>query len=932
MIKKILCMGMMALSALTMSAQSPLPLNPDVRSGKLDNGLSYYILHNEEPKERVNFYIAQKVGSTLESPEQLGLAHFLEHMAFNGTKNYPGKNMLNYLQSKGIRFGADINAYTSFDETVYNINNVPSTDKALMDSVLLVLYDWSGSILLEEDEINAERGVIEEEWRSRNSANQRMYEAMLPQIYQEYQYQQMPIGKMEIVRNFPPQAIRDYYQKWYRPDQQGIVIVGDMDADLMEKKVKELFSKIPMPENAAERTYPSVSDNQDPIYVYFKDKELQYPTIRVMFKSEKMPWEMRNTDAGYINNLCQQVISMMINTRLSEYSRKPECKYAYAGVSFDDFLVSKTKDAFNIVIIAKDDVMGAYKDALAIVARACKTGFMESELVRTRDELIASYEKLYNERNKTNSEGLAEELIRHFVDNEPVPGIEAEYHLASQILTSIPVQVLNMAAAEILTPDNQVIVLSEPEKEGMTMVSKEEMTGTLSQLIGADYEPYVDEVITDPLIPKAPKAGKLKKEEKGDFGTTVYTLSNGAKVVIKPTDFKADEIIMTAYRMGGKNMYSATDAPEVLLAGSAADVSRVYNFDRVKLNKYLAGKRVNLDYSINSMITEVEGSSTVKDLESYMELLYASFTGLNPDQQAYDAMKDQLITVLRNADSNPNIQFQRHISAAKYNNNPLYADVDVATLEKADYAKALNIVNNSVSNAADFTFVFTGNIDPETFKPLMLKYIASLPSKGKSTAPALPADDCLADGRVEDVFTQPMQVPATMVYTYLHDNNEPYNNDNAVKVNLVGDILDDIYTQTLREEEGGTYSPYAGSNLNPYFGTWSILYVFQTNAAMRDKLLERANTEMMNLLNNGASAEAFNKAREAMVKQFEINERTNEYWNNAVIAKLRGFDVYTGRLATMQSLTLEQLNAFMKTLYNGQNQIQVVMDGVEEAK
>ena len=308
----------MAVAALAQTP-TPIPLSKEVRHGQLPNGLNYYILHNEEPKERVNFYIAQKVGSTLETPEQLGLAHFLEHMAFNGTAHYPGKNMLNYLQSKGIRFGADINAYTSFDETVYNINNVPSTDKALMDSVLLVLSDWSGSILLEEDEINAERGVIEEEWRARNNAQSRMIESILPQIYKEYQYQQTPIGKMEIVRNFPPKAIRDYYHKWYRPDQQGIVIVGDMDAEEMEKKVVELFSKIPMPENAAERVYPTVSDNEAPIFAQFADKEYPYTMMMVSFKSDKIPFEYRNTDMAFVQeSVLFPLISKMINNRLNE--------------------------------------------------------------------------------------------------------------------------------------------------------------------------------------------------------------------------------------------------------------------------------------------------------------------------------------------------------------------------------------------------------------------------------------------------------------------------------------------------------------------------------------------------------------------------------------------------------------------------------------
>ncbi|MDE6577008.1 MAG: insulinase family protein, partial [Muribaculaceae bacterium] len=322
------------------AAQTPLPLNPKVKHGVLPNGLTYYILHNEMPKERANFYIAQKVGSTLEEQSQLGLAHFLEHMAFNGTKNYPGKNMLNYLQGKGIRFGADINAYTSFDETVYNINNVPTTDHPLMDSVLLVLRDWSGDILLEESEINAERGVIQEEWRSRNNASLRMYTQMLPKIYEEYQYHQMPIGSLEVVMNFKPEELRAYYKKWYRPDQQGIIIVGDFDADEMEKKVIDMFSTIPMPENAAERKYPSVSDNKEPIYFAYTDPELTSPRTTISFKSEKVPFELRNTVEVYTqHDLVQSLIAALINGRLQENSVNPNCLYSGAGVYFGDYYV-----------------------------------------------------------------------------------------------------------------------------------------------------------------------------------------------------------------------------------------------------------------------------------------------------------------------------------------------------------------------------------------------------------------------------------------------------------------------------------------------------------------------------------------------------------------------------------------------------------------
>ena len=924
-------LAMLALTSLTMLAQTPLPLNPEVRHGQLPNGLNYYILHNEEPKERVNFYIAQKVGSTLETPQQLGLAHFLEHMAFNGTKNFPGKNMLNYLQSKGIRFGADINAYTAFDETVYNINNVPSTDKALCDSVLLVLHDWSGSILLEEDEINAERGVIEEEWRSRNSANSRMFEAILPIVFKEYQYQQTPIGKMEIVRNFKPEELRAYYKKWYRPDQQGIVIVGDIDAEEMEKKVIALFSEIPMPENAAERTYPEVSDNEQPIYAYFKDKELQFPSVQVMFKSEKLPWEFRNTVEGFMQTqILQKVICNMINTRLSDYAQKPECKYVYAGVSFGDYLVAKTKDSFSIYIVTKDNIAEGYNDALAIIMQAIKTGFMDSEYVRTRDEMIANYDKLYNERKSTKNDNLAQELIRHFVDNEGAPGIETESQLAKQILLSIPVAMINQVLPEIITPNNQVIVVSQPELDGMEVITEQQMVGDLQKAINADYEAFVDEVITEPLIATLPAPGKIVSETEGQFGTTEFILSNGVKVIVKPTDFKADEVLIYSYKKGGKNGYSVADANEVLLIDDAFSLSKVGPFNNARLEKYLAGKKAGISYGLGSYFTNIHGQSTVKDLPTEMELLYAYFTELEPDPETYQAQIEQYKSMIANQEKDANFNFVKHIYSASYDNNPLMSSVDLKVCENANYPKMVEMLKKSMSNAADYTFLFVGNIDLNTLKPLLEQYVATLPSAGKASDFQPVSNVSPVLGQVDDQFEFTMQVPATMVYNNYVGTNVPWTIENVSKVEIMGDILEDIFTNTLREEEGGTYSPYAGATMNPYSGEWNLVYQFQTNEAQQAKLQSRAYDEFMALLKNGATDQQFQKAREAALKQFEIRERTNGWWSSNLMQFTQGFDGITNARATLENLTLAELNDFMKNVYEGKNRIQVVLHGVSE--
>lgn len=938
MVKNFITVAMLAFLAIFANAQQmqELPLNPDVKHGTLPNGLQYYILHNEQPKERANFYIAQKVGSTLETQDQLGLAHFLEHMAFNGTTHYPGKNMLNYLQSKGIRFGADINAGTNFDETVYNINNVPTTDKQLVDSVLLALYDWSCEILLEEDEINAERGVIEEEWRSRNDANFRMIEQILPKLYKEYQYQQLPIGKMEVVRSFSPETLRAYYKKWYRPDLQGIIVVGDFDAAEMETKVKELFSKVKMPENPAARTYPTVSDNKEPIFVYFEDAELQFPRVDLAFKTEKIPFEMRNTIPAYVQNIVlERIVSSLINNRLSEYQQNPKCKYAIAVVNFGDYYVSKTKGAFNVIVIGKADgsISEAFNEAMSIVARACKTGFTESELKRVKDEMLSSYEKAFNERKNTYNEALGQELIRYFIDNVPAPGIENELSLIKQILPSLNVAIINQAVTTLLTPENQVLAVSVPKKDGMEIVTEEKFITNLNEILNKEYEAYVDEVITDPLIANQPKAGKINAQSAGKFDTQVFELSNGVKVVIKPTDFKSDEILMTAFRNGGIRSYAPSQAANVKMIPTAFQASKFGNFDNTKLQKYLAGKRVGIGYSIGNTVNSLAGTSTVKDLPTLMELIYTAFTNLNPDDSTYNSQMDLTRTLCKSYEVSPERIFSAHLLKARFGNNPMFNQQTVKSVEEANYTQMLSMIKESMKNAADYTFIFTGNVNIDSIKPLLEKYIASLPGDKKKKASVKDLSSIsYAKGQISDIFKQEMKTPSTQVFNQIGGSNIPYSIENSVKMEILGDILANVYVETLREEEGGTYSPYSAAGISPYTGDWQLVYLFQTSGEKQEKLRKRAYDECLKLMREGASETNFNKVREAALKQYDIMIRTNNYWNQNLIDQERGIDTISGHKAAIENLTLTDFNKFIKNLYDGKNRIEVVMEGVAESK
>lgn len=908
---------------------TPLALNPAVKSGKLPNGLTYYIMHNEKPKDRANFYIAQKVGSALENEDQLGLAHFLEHMAFNGITHYPGKDMLNYLQSKGIRFGSDINAYTAFDQTVYNINNVITTDIPLMDSVLLVIRDWCDGILLEEDEIDAERGVINEEWRTRNDAGTRMYTAILPQIFEEYQYQQMPIGKMDIVMNFKPEVLRAYYKKWYRPDLQGIVIVGDFDVDEMEAKVKKLFSTVVMPENAAPREYVAISDNEKPIYVHFEDAELGSPLVMTFFKSDKTPWEFRNTVEGYMGDeIVQNIITKMINDRLSEYRNNPECPYISADVFIDDFLVAATKDAFTVQVQPKDDILTAYKSAMSIIARACKAGFTQSELERANAWLVNKMEKQFNEKEKTVNEEYGRKLISHFIENVATPGIEVELNLVKQLTAMLPVELYNQMAQGILTAENQVIVVSQPLNEKTKVLEEVEVIEALESTLNAPYEAYVDEVITEPLIATLQAPGSIvSTNDNAVMGTKEFTLSNGAKVILKTTDFKADEIQMQAFRKGGKQAYSKDQAADVNVMDLAVKLAKLGNFDVNTMKKYLAGKTVSVGYSTNNYTDVIEGSSSVKDFATMMEVVYAYFTELNPDEATYNARIEQIKPALEAQAQLPVMVFNKSLTNTVYGNNPLMSPLDVATLEAANYSNMIDMAKKNLSNAADFTFIFVGNVDEATLRPLLEQYIASLPSTGKPSDYKVMSDNSPVRGIVDNNFDYPMQSPATFVFSLYSGNNVEANVKNSIMVDLMGDVLDMIYIETLREEEGGTYGASVSASYNFNTNLWQLKNFYQTAEEKLARLQDRAKKELDNLLNNGAKADHFNKVKEAAIKQYEINSKTNGYWTDHIMSAERGFDSHTGYIEALQSLTLDEFNAFLKNVYDGKNKIEVIMVG-----
>lgn len=925
----LLLSSLLATTTVAQEMPQPLPIDSNVRYGVLDNGLTYYIRHNELPKDRAEFYIAQKVGSVLEEEEQRGLAHFLEHMAFNGTTNFPGKSMLNYLESIGVKFGENVNAYTGFDETVYNLSNVPVLREGVIDTCLLVLHDWASQIALEETEIDSERGVIQEEWRTRNGANQRIWELLVPEMFAGSQYaNRMPIGTMDVVMNFSYQTLRDYYHKWYRPDQQGIIIVGDIDAEEVEKKVIELFGAIEMPEDAAERIQYEVPNNVEPIIVVGKDKEATRTDVMVFYKHDPMPREAEATIYGVVNNYLNMVIGDMLNARLSEVTQQPNAPFV-AGYAYDgDFFVSKTKDAFTTIAIAKT---GGVEEALAAILRETervnKFGFTASEYARAQANVLSLVESQYNERDKMRNGSYVQEYVSHFTDGGYIPGIETEYQLYSQIAPNFPLEEVNKYIQELLTDENVVIAISGPDNEEATYPTKEEIATIFANSRTEEIEAYAETVSNEPLIAKLPKAGKVKKTTTDKrFGTTEWKLSNGAKVIIKPTDFKSDEILMLANSKGGKYQYTPEEMIDLYVFSHVLDAGGLGSFSAIDLQKVLAGKVVSISSpNLSNYAESLSGKSSPKDLETFMQLLYLSFTDVRRDTDAFESWKQRTYSMLENADANPRTALSDSLNATIYDHSPWMKRLKADDLATVDYDRIFELWGERFGNAGDFTFTFVGNVDLDTFKPLVEQYIASLPAKGK--AEKTPKSQvAMREENTTNEFDRAGQTPKSTVYAYYHGDIDS-NLENRVLLSMFKQVMDIVYTKTIREEEGGTYGVSTQASINAYSSTWSFLLAFDTDPELKTKLLERAHKELMQVVEQGAEVETLDKVKEFMLKKHKEQLRENNYWLSSISDyQLDGEDDLNHYEEIVATQNVETLKAFSQQLFAEPTLLEVIMN------
>ncbi len=927
----VLCAGFQQAVAQQMQFP-PLPVDKNVRIGQLDNGLTYYIRHNKLPENRAEFYIAQKVGSILEEPQQRGLAHFLEHMAFNGTKNFPGDDkglgVIPWCETVGIKFGTNLNAYTSIDETVYNISNAPIDRTGVLDSCLLILHDWSNYILLKDDEIDKERGVIREEWRSRNSGMLRVYTDLLPTIYQGDKYADcMPIGSIDVINNFPYKDIRDYYHKWYRPDLQGIVIVGDIDVDTVEAKLKAVFADVQKPVNPAERTYYPVTDNKEPIVAIGTDKEVDDPSIEIYFKQDATPDSEKN-NVGYLaSQYMTSMISSMLNARLSELVQSANPPFTRASSYYSDFFVAKTKEAFALSASSKaDGIETALKTLLQETERARRFGFTESEYARARANYLQSLESAYNEREKTKHGSYVREYVQNFLNGEPIPGIEAEYAMMNQLAPNIPLQAMNMVMQQLVPDSNQVVIIAGPAKEGLKYPTKEEVINLLKGMKDLDLQAYVDKVSDEPLMKEAPKGGKIISEKEGDiYGSTKLVLSNGVTVYVKKTDFKADEIRMKGTSLGGKSIFPDKDALNFAVMDNVIAVGGLGNFSQVDLTKVLAGKKVSVNAGLGATTENVFGTCSPKDFETMMQLTYLTFTAPRKDAEAFESFKNRMKAQLESAQANPLSSINDSLQKAMYNNHPRVVMMKPEMVDQIDYDRILEMYNDRFKDASDFTFYFVGNIDLETAKPLIAEYLGALPAINRKET-FKDTKMSIRKGVYKNEYAKEQQT-TTATIVFLYSGKAPYTLKNDILLSFATQVLDMVYTEEVREKEGGTYGVNCFGDLQKYPKEQLLLQiVFQTDPAKKDKLAGIVVDELKKLAAEGPSDVHLQKVKEYMLKKYADNQKENGYWmNNLNDYFYYGMDMTEGYTDIVNSITAKDIQKFVSDLLKQGNEIEVTM-------
>ena len=931
-LRKIFAAFLLCLSVGSAMAQMPaIPVDKNVKIGHLDNGLTYYIRHNSYPEHVASFYIAQKVGSINENDDQRGLAHLLEHLAFNGTDHFKGNSLQDYLQSIGVEYGRNLNAYTSVEKTVYYFTDVPTTRPTAVDSCMLILKDWSNGISLTKEAINDERDVVHNEYRMRIVGQQRMIERSLPKLYQGEKYgYRFPIGLMSVIDGCKPETLRAYYRKWYRPDNQAIIIVGDVDVNHIEAKIKELFSGIKVPKNAAKIEKVEVSDNDSAIYVIDKDKEQQVDLFQIYMKHNAVPDSLKGNMSYLLKGYMDNVISSMIAARYAEKALEPDCPYLQANAGDGSYLISSTKDAFTLTGVAKP---GKIKEAYAAVLREAQRmhefGFTATEYQRAKDEFMSQVDKALANKDKMKNEQFTTQYVDNFISNEPIPSVEDESQIYKMVVPQLPLEAINAYAKQLVcqSDTNLVSMVLMREAEGAVYPTEKELADVVKQVRSEKLEAYVDNVKQEPLMAQLPKAGKIKKTvENKQLGYKQLTLSNGAKVVLKKTDFKDNEILFAAGAKVGYSALEKSDYPSIMLMTEAWGASGLGSFSSTELEKALAGKQAGVSFTVNPYSHGLSGNSTPKDVETLMQLIYLKMTALSKDEKSFKNLQNTYATILANQSNNPNMVYQDSLQSTLYLGSKIGRIPTSDEIKAINYDRLMTLAKQYYGNAKDFTFYFVGNYDEKTLLPLIEQYIASLPNNGfKLKNKEIP----YAKGEVKNNFTKAMSNPQTQA-SEIWNAKQPFSMQNMVLADVTSRLLEMQYLRTIREQLSAAYHAGATFGMLRDFDDKASIISITANAGLNPEKADTAITYFFKGVEEVAKqvdAADLQKVKEILLKQAGVDEKNNGYWLG-VLANYTGlgFDNYTGYKEFVKNLRGEQISDFLKNvLLKSGNHIEVIM-------
>ena len=917
-------------------AQS-LPMDPTVQYGKLDNGLTYYIYPNQKPTGQAEFYIVQRVGSILEEENQRGLAHFLEHMAFNGTKHFPGKRLIEYLEENGVRFGTDINAYTSFDHTVYNLSHVPTHREDLIDSCLLILHDWSGFITLDGKEIDAERKVIHEEWRMKTGARERIYEQTLPKLFPDsnrYAYR-MPIGLMEVVDNFPHKTLRDYYQRWYRPDLQAIIIVGDVDADRVEKRIQSLWKDIPMKKDAPERPYFTVADNTSPIVAIGTDPELTSGTLRISYKYDPQAAEANLTLAGQKENLCRQMVISMLSYRLYDQMTEGTTPQGITlQFSDGDYSLAMTKKALSAHAFFKGDNWKSGMQALVFqLKRVMEHGFTPAEFERVCNDLHRSL-SMTEENMGTPSPNntLVQKCMAHFLHSHPLLSQAEEMKLYRQLLQNLTLADINARFNQFIYSQGGVaILLQGQEREGNHWPTEAEVLQAYGEAWGQETTPYkIPETEPAPeLMPEKPVAGSIVKEaENARYGTLELILSNGAQVILKPT--ATDDILqLTAISLGGTSLIADKEYNNINAINALPGMGGLAHLAGRQLGRALEGSTASYQTNVGTLTETFSGGSKWTDVEDLLQLLYLRFTTApRQDNTTFLRWQQNMRNTLTQRIESPMTLFSDTLRSTMYESHPRHQKASMALADSVNYNRTCTLFQERFANAADFTFIFVGRMDVDSLRPLLCQYIASLPGnpkeKEKADLNALPR---LRRGQHVCHVQVAMENPVTtVIYNMLA--KERYTAKNNIACAILSEVMNSLCTENLREQEGGTYNVSVTSRISRQpADELTLMFNFNTNPQQAQSLLQKAIGLLHQVADEGPSPEAFNKAKEYLLKQHASYRGSDSFWMAALTERVRYYsdDMLTNG-ETLKQVTPKDVQRLARKLVRSKHTVEVVMN------